>query len=176
MTRAQCAGAFVCAIALSISTANAKPRHQMARNDSQAFAYCASDQSYRQTCGKAETRTTNRARVSVAGVDGVRMVPHPAGCPHRLFCACGLAQYWGLGGGLNAVRTWPKVFARAFGPSVGIAAVRNDRHHVMGIIGGGPGAWEVVDFNSGGHQSRIYTTAGFSGYFFVDPRSKVASR
>lgn len=176
MTRAQCAVAFVCALALSISTANAKPRHQLPRNDSQALVYCVSDQTYRQTCGAPEIRTTARARVRTASIEGVRMVPHPAGCPWRLFCACGLAKYWDLGPGLNAVSTWPKVFARASGPSVGVAAVRNDRHHVMGIIGGGPGAWQVVDFNSGRHQSRIYTTASFSGYFFVDPRSKVASR
>jgi hypothetical protein len=93
-----------------------------------------------------------------------------------LSCACRLAAYWGLGSGLDKVSTWPRVFARASGPSVGVAAVRHDQHHIIGIIGGGPGAWRVADFNSGGHRNREYTVADFRGYFFVDPRSRMANR
>jgi uncharacterized protein YcbK (DUF882 family) len=74
MTRALCTAVFVCAIALSISTANASPRHQMPRNDSQALTYCASDQSYRSACPGQETRTIARraGRKAVVDVNGNR--------------------------------------------------------------------------------------------------------
>ena len=107
----------------------------------------------------------------------VTYIPNPPGTWRvAISCAHRLAAYWGLGKGLDKVSTWPRVFARASGPGVGIAAVRYDQHHVLGIIGGGPGNWRVVDFNSGNHLNREYTMANFSGYFFVDPRSRMASR
>lgn len=108
---------------------------------------------------------------------GVRFIPNPPGtwrvsssCAHRL------SAYWGLGSGLDSVSTWPHVYARVSGPGVGFAAVRRDLHHVMGIIGGSPGAWLVVDFNSGGHLNREYTITDFRGYFFLDTRSRIASQ
>src|SRR5262249_46006565 len=106
----------------------------------------------------------------------VTFIENPTGCPRQSFCACGLAHYWGLGDGLNSVSTWPKVFSRVSSPAIGLAAVRGDKHHVMGIVGGGEGAWEVVDFNSGDHKSRRYIRSSFAGFFFVDPRSRVASQ
>lgn len=102
---------------------------------------------------------------------GVSQISTPAGCPARLFCACALARYWGIWKReLNAVSQWGKHFARADGPAVGRAAVRNDQHHILGIVGGGPGAWQVVDFNSGGHRSHAYTAASFPGYHFLEVR------
>lgn len=108
---------------------------------------------------------------------GVVFIPNPAGT-WRIFASCAhrLAAYWGLGHGLDKVSTWPEVFRRASGPGVGIAAVRRDQHHIMGIIGGVPGAWRVADFNSGGHRNREYTVSDFHRYFFVDPHSRMASR
>jgi len=106
----------------------------------------------------------------------VRLIPNPAGtwriaqsCAHRL------AAYWNLGGGLDKVSLWPRKFPRVSTPAVHVAAVRRDLHHVLGIVGGGPGAWRVVDFNSGGHLNREYTVASFSGYFFVDPFGRAAN-
>lgn len=100
----------------------------------------------------------------------VEFIPHPRGCPRRNFCACGLAKFWSLGPGLDAVRTWVRRYIRAHAPGPGIAAVRRDQHHIIGIVGGQPGAWEVVDFNSGGHKSRRYIRTSFEGYFFIAPR------
>jgi hypothetical protein len=81
MTRALCTAAFVCALALSISAANAKPRHQMPRNESQALAYCAKDQSYRSVCPGQETRTTARrtGRAAVVDANGNRATRREAG-------------------------------------------------------------------------------------------------
>ena len=106
---------------------------------------------------------------------GVRFIPNPPGTWRvAVSCAHRLAAYWGLGKDLDSVSVWPKVFPSASGPGIRIAAVRRDLHHVIGIVGGGPGAWEVVDFNSGGHKNRAYTISNFSGYRFVDTRSRSA--
>lgn len=104
--------------------------------------------------------------------NGVALISNPDGCPSRLFCGCGLARYWGIWERpLNKVSEWVRKFPRAHGPAVGVAAVRRDQHHILGIVGGGPGAWEVVDFNSGNHQSRRYVASDFPGYFFLNVRS-----
>lgn len=109
---------------------------------------------------------------------GVTFIPNPPGtwrvhqsCAQRLAAYLGLPNRKGI---LDSVSNWPRLFARAHGPGVGLAAVRSDRHHIIGIIGGYPGAWRVADFNSGGHLNREYTVSSFKGYFFVDPRSRVA--
>lgn len=108
---------------------------------------------------------------------GVVYIPNPAGtwriaqsCAHRL------SAYWGLGKGLDKVSEWRRFFARVAGPGNGIAAVRSDNHHIMGIIGGGPGAWRVADFNSGRHLNREYTVSDFPGFYFLDTRTRIASR
>lgn len=102
---------------------------------------------------------------------GVHFIPNPPGT-WRIYrsCAHRLAAYWHLGKGLDAVSTWARRFVRVAGPGIGIAAIRRGQGHIIGIIGGGPGAWLVADFNSGGHRNREYTVASFPGYFFVDPR------
>lgn len=106
----------------------------------------------------------------------VRFIPNPPGtwrvaqsCAHRL------SAYWGLGKGLDKVSEWKKHFARASGPGPHIAAVRRGEGHVMGIVGGHPGAWQVVDFNSGGHLNRAYTVADFRGYFFLDTTLRIGT-
>lgn len=162
--------AFACLIVFALP-ANAKQAH----SDSQTTLQCIYDNDGHSICRRGKKRIHESRNGKKIARRDVTFIPNPSGCPRRSFCACGLAHYWGLGDGLNSVSIWPKVFHRASGPGIGIAAVRYDRHHVMGIVGGGDGAWEVVDFNSGGHQSRRYIRASFAGFFFVDPRSRVAS-
>lgn len=70
MTRALCTVAFVCAFALSISAANAKPRHQAPRNDSAALTYCAADGSYRSVCPGGGEGVQRRATGRKIAVDG----------------------------------------------------------------------------------------------------------
>lgn len=126
---------------------------------------------------RARTGPMGRGHLAPSGPSEIVYIPTPPGAWRvAQSCAQRLAAYWGLGKGLDKVSTWPHVFAKAFGPGVGIAAVRRDQHHIVGIIGGGLGAWRVADFNSGGHLNREYTVSGFPGYFFVDPRMRIASR
>ena len=129
------------------------------------------------TAGYVRTETKQRFQSRRSEREDVVYIPNPPGT-WRVFksCAHRLAAYWNLGKGLDAVETWPHVFARALGPGVGVAWVRNDRHHVLGIVGGGPGAWRVVDFNSGDHLNREYTVSDFRGGFFVDTRTRTAMR
>lgn len=178
--------AFVIAVALTaLANAPADARQHKKHHTHIALAVthgCIPDNDGRQHCGgsihrASESPMGRRIVAPSNGYDlaGVVYIPNPSGtwrvaqsCAHRL------AAFWGLGKGLDKVSTWPHVFARTFSPSIGVAAVRRDLHHVMGIIGGGPGAWRVADFNSGGHLNREYTIADFKGYFFVDPRTRVA--
>lgn len=171
--------AFVTAVLLTAFTnAPADARHHHKRHhytNVQIAAPVIQDDRY-PNAGFYQTTEPRQYRGSLRA--DARRLPNPPGtwrvaqsCAHRL------AAYWGLGKGLDKVSTWPHVFARASGPAVGLAAVRGDRHHVMGIIGGGPGAWRVADFNSDGHHgNQEYTVSNFGGYFFVDPRTRVASR
>lgn len=170
----------------SITSVQAKTFHHTAKHHKQLIhrgqslelmAYGACDDRYPALCNPQAFKTSHRATVGHYAASEITFIPSPSGC-HRVYvsCACRLAAYWGLGDGLDKVSTWPHVYARASGPGIGIAAVRRDQHHIMGIVGGGPGAWQVVDFNSGGHLNRTYTVANFSGYFFLDTRSKLASR
>lgn len=119
----------------------------------------------------------SQARETRVVESGITYIPNPPGTWRvAVSCAHRLAAYWGLGHGLDAVATWPRRFALVSAPAVGVAAVRNDRHHIMGIIGGGPGAWVVADFNSGGHLNREYTVSSFPGFFFVDPSQHIDRR
>lgn len=109
-------------------------------------------------------------RRHILDANGMSVIPHPTGCPSHLFCGCGLARYWHIWKpSLNKVTNWLREFPRASGPGIGRAAVRIGGYHdhVLGIIGGRPGAWEVVDFNSGRGLSHRYTTDVFPGFRFV---------
>lgn len=168
MSRLNAVAVIVCAFALSISAANAKPlRHKS------GIIVCN-----QQGChGDGGTVLSPQHASRSVEREDISFIANPAGCRRiALSCACRLAAYWGLGSGLDKVSTWPRVFARTHGPAVGVAAVRRDQHHIIGIIGGGPGAWRVADFNSGGHKNREYTVSDFRGYFFVDTRTRTASR
>lgn len=184
------AAAAVAVILLIPTTAEA--RHTKHHRSVQSAQSCTYDNDGKTTCPSGaitwntqqqnvrDQRVTKQARSHISGVatvaeEGVRFIPNPAGtwrvarsCAHRL------AAYWGLGKGLDEVREWVRRFPRVGSPSVGVAAVRRDQHHIMGIIGGSPGAWRVADFNSGGHLNREYTVADFRGYFFVKPTTRVA--
>lgn len=137
-------------------------------------AHCVGTNAGKWVCGVAGKRASNRQRV-IAMARTLRLIPHPRGCPSRAFCACGLARFWGIWRpALNLVANWARAFRHVIGPDIGIAAIRRDRHHIMGIIAGKPGHWRVVDFNSGRHLSRVRIVSDFSGYFFVDPREKIS--
>ena len=96
-----------------------------------------------------------------------QIVEHPSGCPHRLFCACGVSmKIWGKAKHM-AARDFFK-YPRA-APAPGMVAVRT--HHVMYIMGvDANGNATVYDPNSGGHQTRIHTRS-LRGYGVRNPHA-----
>ena len=104
-----------------------------------------------------------------------RIVSHPAGCPGRAFCGCGVSvRVFGHPiRSLYLAANWLR-FPRTQ-PGAGMVAVRS--HHVMYIMDySGNGIATVYDPNSGGHQTRIHTR-NISRYRIVNPHgSHLASR
>jgi len=93
---------------------------------------------------------------------------HPAGCPRRAFCGCGVAKhiFGELRPDLWAAASWFR-FPRA-APAPGMVAVRP--HHVLAILmdlaGGRALAYNP---NSGGGKTRIEEVS-LRGYTIVNPR------
>jgi len=103
---------------------------------------------------------------------GETLLRHPRGCPPVLFCGCGasveifgkpvralfLSSAW-----LKFPRTYPKPNA------VAVRAGRRTRGHVFVLkrhVGGD--VWEVADYNSGKHRSRLHQRS-IAGLAIVDP-------
>lgn len=98
----------------------------------------------------------------------VVMLPHPDGCPHRLFCGCGAAldvfgkhvrHLWLAANWYSYPRSPPGYNTVGVRPHHVLVL----KHHVSGTI------WMVNDYNSGGHLSR-YHAVDISRYTIVSPR------
>ncbi len=124
----------------------------------------------------AEAKHRKRYQSSRVQYDDARIVSHPAGCPRRAFCGCGVSvKVFGRPiRDLFLAANWLRKFPRT-SPSAGMVAARQG--HVMYIISyNGDGTALVYDPNSGQHKTRIHTRS-LAGYRVVDPRgSRVASR
>lgn len=95
------------------------------------------------------------------------VVPHPQGCPKRLFCGCGVSvKVFGKPiRDLFLARNWFK-FPKAH-PAPGMVAVR--RNHVMVIQAvDANGNAIVYDPNSGGRKTRIHSRS-LAGFVVVNP-------
>jgi hypothetical protein len=99
---------------------------------------------------------------------GTQYLPHPSGCPARLFCACGAAvkvfgsprrELWHT----SAWRRFP-----AAQPGPGMVAV-NGRHIFVIDRVLGNGMVMAYDYNSGGGRSR-YHARSLRGYSVRNPR------
>ena len=98
----------------------------------------------------------------------VTMLPHPSGCPSRLFCGCGAAlDVFGR----NVRRLWLAANWYTFPRSApGYNTVGVRPHHVLVLKQQVNGTiWMVNDYNSGGHLSR-YHAVDISRYTIVSPR------
>jgi len=167
--------AIFVAVSLPIvaSTAEAKTRHHsyhhVATRAYSPAQPCVSDNSGRQSCQVTqETHQRSRQRVS----DNAEMIPHPAGCPSTAFCACGASvRVFG-----HSVRSlWPASAWYRFprtSPAPEMVAVRS--HHVFVLESQVSGnEWLVIDYNSGGHQSRRHVR-NIAGYAIVNPHASAS--
>lgn len=100
------------------------------------------------------------------------ILPHPSGCPRRLFCGCGAAvRVFGTPvRHLWVAANWLR-FPRS-APSPGMAAARRGHvfileSHVAGNF------WLVTDHNSGGGRSRLHVRS-ISGFTIVNPHGGAA--
>lgn len=95
-------------------------------------------------------------------------LPHPAGCPARLFCACGAAVkiFGSARRDLWHTSAWMK-FPRA-NPAPGMVAV-NSRHMFVIDKVLPNGMVMAYDYNSGGGKSR-YHIRSLKGYSIHNPR------
>lgn len=120
----------------------------------------------------SNTASAKPRKVRYAENSNVQIVEHPAGCPRRAFCGCGVSVkvYGKPVKNLFLAANWLK-FPRTE-PMSGMVAAR--RGHVMYIIQylGGNNA-TVYDPNSGGHKTRIHTRS-LAGYKVVNPGSRYA--
>jgi hypothetical protein len=149
MTRAMCAVFVVGALALTITTANAKPRHHKHHHI--------------------------HPRVTAGSEGGPVIGGRPAGCPRR-YCGCGSSLYvFGeIRPELNLASNWIRHFPRT-SPAPSMAAARSG--HVMILKSQVSGNdWLVYDPNSGGGLTREHVRS-IRGYTTVNPHgSRVAMR
>jgi len=96
-----------------------------------------------------------------------QVVPHPAGCPRRLFCACGVSvKVFGRAiPALFSTAAWLR-FPRA-APGPGMVAT-NHRHAFAILENRGNGRVLAYDANSGGGLTRIHEVS-LRGYTIVNP-------
>lgn len=157
------AAALTLALMAGVSVADAAPKR---------FGNCIPDNNGRMVCGFPGGGTGGfHARVGI--------VAHPAGCPRRLFCGCGVsvAVFGKPVRNLYLARNWLR-FPRARA-APGMVAYRERRGggHVMLIRRvNGDGTALVYDPNSGGGKTRVHVRS-LRGYAIVNPHaSQVAAR
>jgi hypothetical protein len=147
MKRALSAVFAVSFLALATNAADARPRHKIARADSQTVTQCVSDNNGRTVCGGSIQRTSGLAR----GYEGGTVIGgRPAGCP-RQYCGCGAMRDLGLSDKrLWKAWNWTKFY---HGPT----PVAVWPHHIAIIERmTGPHTAILRDYNSGRGLSRIH--------------------
>lgn len=115
---------------------------------------------------------SRRVPAKIRTAAGVVMLPHPPGCPSRLFCGCGAAVEL-FGSPIRSLwlsTAWYK-FPRT-APAPNTVAVRRGhvfvlKRHIQGNV------WLAADYNSGGRKSRLHPRS-IAGYTIVNPRTRMA--
>lgn len=98
-----------------------------------------------------------------------QILPHPSGCPRRLFCGCGAAlEVFGKHRrDLWLAAAWLRFPSASPGPGM----VAANRRHVMVIRQMvGPNTALVYDANSGGGKTRLHVRS-LAGYSVRNPRA-----
>lgn len=102
------------------------------------------------------------------------ILPHPAGCPSRAFCGCGVSArvYGHLVRDLYLARAWLR-FPRSTCAAGNVAVF--GRHHVAYIEACNGSTATLYDPNSGGHATRRHVRS-IAGATIVDPNGNRATR
>lgn len=184
------AAALATVLAVAPSAADARPKHHRHHaKHARAAAppcflfFCPASTAARpnQTARKSRSAaraSTGERRVATSSYPR-QVLPHPPGCPRRLFCGCG-ASLRTFGRSIR--RLWLADnwlgFPRA-APAPRMAAVRGGRPgrghvfileaHVDGDL------WRVYDANAGGGRTLIHVRS-IRGYRIVNPLGSFASR
>jgi len=110
-------------------------------------------------------RVVNRVRDAIAY--GATILPHPSGCPRRLFCGCGAAvEVFGRPiRDLWLAANWLK-FPRT-SPAPGMVAARRGHVFVIKQVLG-DGRVLAYDANSGGRKTRLHARS-LAGFVVVNP-------
>jgi hypothetical protein len=109
-----------------------------------------------------------RVNALTASLSPRQVLPHPAGCPRRLFCGCGASVhlFGTVKPGLMLAANWLR-FPRAT-PAPGMVAARRGHVFVIDKVLNN-GTVMAYDYNSGGGRSH-YHARSLRGYTVVNPR------
>lgn len=114
-----------------------------------------------------------RERPQARNYESEGLQPHPAGCPGRAFCGCGVSvKVFGHPvRDLYLAANWYR-FARARA-AAGMVAIFGQHHVAYIITAHGDGTATLYDPNSGGHATRIHRRS-IARATIVDPNGNAA--
>lgn len=155
--------------ALVLST----PVQAQSREGIPSFNYWNTSQVYKAKTKKYKSnkrvvRAPARVNAQTGSLSPRQVLPHPSGCPRRLFCGCGASVHvFGHSKrNLWLAANWLK-FPRA-APAPGMVAARRGHVFVIDKVLGN-GTVMAYDYNSGGGRSH-YHARSLAGYTVVNPR------
>jgi hypothetical protein len=108
-----------------------------------------------------------------APVPAAEILPHPPGCPKRLFCGCGVCVKLGIPVatckkmGLFLAANWKRKFPKAPAGAGMVAARSGHVAYIEAIDANGNAV--LYDPNSGNHQTRRWVRS-LAGFVVVNPR------
>ena len=171
--------ALVTAVVLASSSAQA--RHHSYRHHHRHYQYstyqqpsgCKTDNNGRSVCTGGSTvayegSTPSRTPATRSYGSGT-VVEHPAGCPYRLFCGCGVSvRVFGHPvRDLYLAENWGRFHSASPGP--GMVAYRSGHvFYIESVIDSD--TVMAYDPNSGGHLTRVHPVS-LRGFHVVDPNS-----
>lgn len=113
-------------------------------------------------------RAPVRVNANTGSLAARQVIPHPAGCPRRLFCGCGASMhlFGTVKPGLMLAANWLR-YPRA-APAPGMVAANRGHVFVIDKVLGN-GMVMAYDYNSGGGRSH-YHARSLRGFTVVNPR------
>jgi len=191
MTRAFRTAALACALALVCTAVNAKPRHKIARTDSQNLSQCVSDNNGRTVCGGSIQRSggLSKAPVQYEGIGQASsslvaearkyIGTNPTG-RRSLWCGAFMdlvLKNTGHKGGGNLASAYARYGTRVSGPQVGAIAVmsRSGGGHVGVVSGVDPNGNPIIisgntRMGKGPHTTLEHAYPSGRIYAYVMPR------